>query len=190
MGETVPTFDTLVGSYGVAYTDPFKDTFHRDADGILRAICEGPRTGGPAHARELHPYRQREAMERLLCAGYSGPPSRDERGVLRVLPLLDDADDPTRGCVQTVIPPMCDPCKTKATQACPRLRDGHVELRVKEAEKIGVWGTLYPPAGVEGEPVPDALVLFNSPDEGRVIARRPVRELRDFTVVAVVSPTS
>ncbi|WP_121828800.1 hypothetical protein [Streptomyces sp. S1] len=183
--ETLPDLDTMVGSFGVAYTNPLHDTFQRDKDGILWAVCEGTRAGGPAYARELHPHRQREAMERLLCAGCSGPPARDERGMLWVLPLLDDGDDPGWHCVRTVIPPMCEPCKTKATEACPWLRDGHVELRVKEAEKIGVRGTLYPPPGVEDEPDPDALVLFDTPEEGRVIARQLVRELREVTVIAV-----
>ncbi|MFE6186514.1 hypothetical protein ACFQ6U_19025 [Streptomyces sp. NPDC056465] len=183
-GETVPPVETEVTSRGVAYYNPFQDGFYRDQDNILWAICEGTRDGQPAYARELHPNRQKEAMHHLLCAGCSGPPARDEDGVLWLLPLLDDAEDTIWESVQTVIPPMCEGCASDSKQFCPRLRDGYVELRVQEAEKIGVRGTLYPRPDEEGDPDPDKLVLYDSPEEKFVIARQLVRELRGVTVIA------
>lgn len=178
----------MVSSRGVAYADPVLDGFHRDRDGILWTVSGGTRTGSPEYARELHPSRQKVTMQQLLCAGCGGPASRDERGMLWVLPLLDDAEDRSWENVRTVIPPMCEVCSTKATQLCPRLRDGHVELRVQEAEKIGVQGTLYPRPGEPGEPDPDALVLYDSQDQPFVIARQLVRELRQVAVAAVAPP--
>ncbi|MGP4089640.1 hypothetical protein [Streptomyces sp. KR55] len=56
-------------------------------------------------------------------------------------------------------------------------------LRVKEAEQIGVRGTLYPRPGDPGAPIDDALVLYDSPDLPFIVARQIVRELRRCTVV-------
>ncbi|MER7952081.1 hypothetical protein ABTY59_32285 [Streptomyces sp. NPDC096079] len=182
--------ETVVSARGVAYADPTLDTLLRHPDGIPWAACGGTPTGSPAYAQELHPKRQRAAMEGPQCAGCGYEPARDERGTLWLLPLLDDAADTVWEGVHTVTPPMCEICKTKATRFCPRLREGHVELRVQEAEKVGVRGTLYPRPGMPGEPDPDALVLFDTPDEAFVIARGLVRELRGVTVVAFSAPTT
>lgn len=67
---------------------------------------------------------------------------------------------------------------------CPRLRKGHVRLRVREADLIGVRGTLHPRPGALGPPDSDALVRHDSPETPFVIARQAVRELRRTTVVA------
>ncbi|MEU7322695.1 hypothetical protein ABZ682_19385 [Streptomyces griseoviridis] len=66
----------------------------------------------------------------------------------------------------------------------PGLREGHVKLRVLEAEQIGVLGTLYPSPGTPGEPQADVLVLYDSPNLPFVLARQAVRELCRTTVVA------
>ncbi|MET9776168.1 hypothetical protein ABZ023_18240 [Streptomyces sp. NPDC006367] len=182
-GETTRPAPVTVTASGVIYTDPVQDGLARDLDGVLWTLCAGAATGRPEYAAELHPERQRAAMENLLCAGCKGTPARDERGMLWVLPLLDDTDGPWEG-VHTAIPPMCEQCAEAALLLCPRLRDGHVQLRVREAELIGVRGTLYPRPGTPGTPDPDALVLFDSPDLPFVVARQAVRELRCTTVVA------
>ncbi|MCG8971768.1 hypothetical protein [Streptomyces sp. CL12-4] len=173
-----------VTSAGVAYTDPVQDALARDLDGVLWALCAGTTTGRPEYTAELHPERQRTAMEGLLCAGCKKPAARDDRGMLWVLPLLDDATDGPWEGVRSAIPPMCEPCAETAPLLCPRLREGHVQLRVREAELIGVLGTLYPGPGNPGTPDPDALVLHGSPDMPFVVARQAVRELRRTTVVA------
>jgi hypothetical protein len=181
-GETTPPADIVITSAGIAYADPVQDALQRDLDNVLWTLCGGTATGGPAYAAELHPERQRTAMEGLLCAGCAKPADRDQRGMLWILPLLDDATDTVWERVHTEIPPMCKDCGKKAPRLCPRLRDGHVELRVREAEQIGVRGTLHPRPGEHGVPDPDALVLYNSPDLPFVIARQVVRELRQVTV--------
>ncbi|MEU9480736.1 hypothetical protein [Streptomyces sp. NPDC048191] len=104
--------------------------------------------------------------------------------MLWLLPLPDD-DMPGNGWegLRTAVPPVCTVDADRAPKLCPRLRDGHVLLRVKEAELIGVRGTLHPRPGEPGLPTEDALVLFDSPDLPFVVARQVVRELRRCTVV-------
>ncbi|MFG2774736.1 hypothetical protein [Streptomyces sp. NPDC048350] len=82
----------------------------RDVDGVLWAVCAGTATGGTDYAKELHPDRQRTAMENLLCACCQQPAARDERGMTWILPLLGNAKDTVWEGVQTAIPPMCAVC--------------------------------------------------------------------------------
>ncbi|MEU2968927.1 hypothetical protein ABZ687_28620 [Streptomyces ardesiacus] len=183
-GESTTAAPVMVTSAGVAYTDPVQDALARDLDGTLWALCAGAPTGKPQYGAELHPERQRAAMEGLLCACCRRPAGRNEHGMLWVLPILDDSVGTRWEGVRSAIPPMCEPCSTSAPLLCPRLRDGHVQLRVREAELIGVLGTLYPRPGSQKAPDPDAIVLYDSPDMPFVIARQAVRELRRTTVVA------
>ncbi|MFE0654584.1 hypothetical protein ACFVZH_39340 [Streptomyces sp. NPDC059534] len=183
-GESLAAASLVATAHGVAYADPAQDAAHRDIDGVLWAVCTGSATGGTDYASELHPERQRIAMERLLCAGCKKPAARDERGMAWGLPLLDDAADTVWDRVQTAIPPMCEVCAVLTPQVCPQLREGHVELRVREAELVGVRGTLYPRSSQGGTVDPDALLLYDDPDLPFVIARQSVRELRRITVVA------
>ncbi|MFB7576370.1 hypothetical protein [Streptomyces sp. NPDC056165] len=182
-GESTSPAPVTVTAAGVAYADPIQDALARDLDGVLWTECGGTATGRPEYAAELHPERQRAAMDGLRCACCKGLAARDERGMLWVLPLLDDSVEASWEGVRSAIPPMCETCAEQAPSLCPRLRDGHVQLRVKEAEPIGVRGTLHPRPGEQGAPDPDALVLYNPPDLPFVIARQAVRELRRTTVV-------
>ncbi|GGZ82017.1 hypothetical protein GCM10010389_19890 [Streptomyces echinoruber] len=174
----------MVTATGIAYANPVADALHRDLDNVLWERCGGETTGGPAYAEKLHPQRQRTTMEQLLCAGCKAPAARDERGMAWVLPLLDNAPDTVWEGVRTAIPPLCGACADRVPRLCPRLREGHVELRVREAEQIGVRGTLHPSPGEQGPPDPDVLVMYDSPDLPFVVARQVVRELRLTTVVA------
>ncbi|MEU7028872.1 hypothetical protein AB0A60_19550 [Streptomyces sp. NPDC046275] len=147
-GEHLLPMDIRVGPAGVSYADPAQDKAARDEDGILWAVCGGPFTGAAEYAAELHPERERETMQALRCAGgKEHEADRDDRGMLWLLPLLDHAEDTVWEGVRTVVPPMCGFCADAAKVLCPRLREGHVELRVREAEKVGVRGTLYPREG-------------------------------------------
>jgi len=166
-----------VTASGVAYTDPVQDALARDLDGVLWTLCGGKATGKPEYAAELHPERQKDAMEHFRCAGCKAPADRDEHGMLWVLPLLDDVPPESWEGVHAAIPPSARP-------ACPRLREGHVKLRVREAELIGVRGTLYPRPGEPGALAQDALVLYDSPDLPFVVAHQAVRELRCTSVLA------
>lgn len=182
-GERTLSAPLTVTATGVAYADPVQDALARDVDGVLWTLCGGTATGRPEYAAELHPERQRTAMEKLLCAGCKQPAARDERGMQWVLPCFGEVEPSCWEGVRSAIPPMCAACARTAPGLCPVLRRGHVELRVREAELIGVLGTLHPRPGEPGEPDPDALVLIGSPDLRFVVARQAVRELRRCTVI-------
>ncbi|MFG2816653.1 hypothetical protein [Streptomyces sp. NPDC048410] len=184
-GELGPPARVVVTPAGVRYLDPAWDESWRDLDGALWEVRGGAPTGPPAYTAELHPARQREAMEGLLCAGCAGPADRGPDGMLWLLPLLGAGPDTRWEGVRTAIPPMCAACAEVAPTVCPVLGDGHVELRVWEAELIGVRGTLHPRPGEPGDPDPDALVLHDTPDLRFVVARQAVRELCRTTVVSL-----
>ncbi len=183
-GESALPMDLTITQDGVSCTDPVWDALSRDLEGVLWETWAGLPTGKPAYAEELHPDRQRAAMESLSCAGCKCPASRSELGMLWVLPVLDHAKDTVWEGARTVTPPMCEDCADKAKLRCPRLRKGYVELRVREAELIGVRGTLHPRPGSGEEPDPAALVLYYSADLPFVVARGLVRELTNVTLVA------
>ncbi|MFD5659864.1 hypothetical protein [Streptomyces hirsutus] len=171
-----------VTAFGVAYEDPVADAIARDQDGVLWAVCRGTAAGKPEYAAELHPERQKAAMEGFLCACCKKPAARDDHGMLWVLPLLGEPES-WEG-LRSAIPPMCEACAQTAPRMCPQLREGHVKLRVREAELVGVRGTLYPRPDRPGAPDLDALVFYDYPDLPFVVARQAVRELRHTTVVA------
>jgi hypothetical protein len=183
-GENTSPGDVRVTAAGVAYLDPVQDALARDLDGALWTLCRGETSGKPEYAAELNPERQKSAMDDLRCAGCNKPADRNAEGMLWVLPLLDEAAEANWECVRAAIPPMCEVCAEQAPRLCPVLREGHVKLRVLEAEPIGVLGTLYPRPGEGGAPKEDVLVLYDSQDLPFVVARQAVRELRRTTVVA------
>ncbi|MFE1270536.1 hypothetical protein [Streptomyces sp. NPDC058758] len=176
--------DLTITRDGVSCTDPVWDALNRDPEGALWEAWTGLPSGKPVYAAELHPERQLIAMESLLCAGCKQDADRNELGMLWVLPVLDHAEDTVWEGVRTVTPPMCEACASEAKLRCPRLREGWVELRVREAELVGVRGTLHPRPGSNAEPDPDALVLYGSADLPFVVARGLVRELANVALVA------
>ncbi|MFD6024572.1 hypothetical protein [Streptomyces griseoluteus] len=183
-GELGPPVPVVVTPAGVRYADPAQDQNWRDIDGTLWEVREGTPTGPPAYTAELHPARQREAMEQLRCAGCYGPADRGPEGMLWLIPLLGAAPDSRWEGVRAAVPPMCAVCADLAPRVCPVLREGHVTLRVREAEPIGVLGTLHPRAGEPGPPDPDALIVYDSDALPFVVARHAVRELRRVTVTS------
>ncbi|MFD4376811.1 hypothetical protein [Streptomyces sp. NPDC058486] len=184
-GEIILPIDLTVGPNRVFCDDPTWDALARDEFDVLWVVTAGKPSGTAAYAEELHSEQQRTAMESRLCAGCKGEPSRNRDGMLWILPLLDYADDTRWAGVETVVPPMCHDCADDAKLRCPRLREGYAELRVQEAELIGVIGTLYPRPGEAGEPDPDKLVLFESSDLAYVVARQLVCRLDKVTVITV-----
>ncbi|MFF8991168.1 hypothetical protein ACF09H_14715 [Streptomyces sp. NPDC014983] len=187
-GEAKVPTSVVVNASGVAYTDPVHDALARDPDGTLWELRGGAAAGRPDYA-DFHPERQRSTMDRLLCAGCNGPAARDKRGMLWLLPLLDTVTSSWEG-VRTAIPPMCETCAEETPLLCPQMREGHVKLRVQEAELIGVRGTLHPRPGEMCVPDPDALILYDSPGMPFVVAREAVRELRRTALIALVATTA
>ncbi|MFJ3099778.1 hypothetical protein [Streptomyces hydrogenans] len=182
--------DLTITQEGVFFADPVWDALARDPDGALWEVWGGCPSGRPVYAAELQPDRQQTAMESLSCAGCKRPASRSKLGMLWVLPVLDYGEVTVWEGVRTVIPPMCEDCANEAKRRCPRLRKGWVELRVREAELIGVRGTLYPRPGSGEEPDSAALVLYGSADLPFVVGRGLVRELTNVTLVATGATVS
>ncbi|MGW2210103.1 hypothetical protein [Streptomyces sp. NPDC001781] len=182
-GEQGLPVPVIVTSAGVSYADPAQDAACRDRDGLLWEAREGTPTGPPAYTAELHPARQRDAMDGLLCAGCRAPADRGQDGMLWLVPLLGAPADTSWEGVRAAIPPMCAVCAELAPRVCPVLRDGHITLRVREADPIGVRGTLHPRPGQPGAPDPDALVGYDSDALPFVVARHAVRELHRVTVI-------
>ncbi|GAA2494356.1 hypothetical protein GCM10023100_10480 [Actinocorallia cavernae] len=186
-GEMRLPAQVVVTVAGVSYAEPVHDALGRDVDGVLWELRGGTASGRPDYA-DLHTGRQRETMESFRCAACNRPAARDERGMLWLLPLLDTVPTSWEG-VQTAIPPVCEACAQTSPRLCPELRTSHVMLRVREAELIGVRGTLHPRPGEPGLPEPGTVVLYDSPDLPFVVARHAVRELHRITIVSLTGAT-
>ncbi|MEU7022769.1 hypothetical protein ABZ990_19220 [Streptomyces sp. NPDC046203] len=114
----------------------------RSVEGVLLRRWSGNRTG-PQRWGEHHAHRQVHAMGALGCAGCAGPPHRDERGILWILHTPGiRLDGHLTGPILVTTPPLCLDDAAKSVRGCDVLREGAVALRVKEAEVVGVRGTV------------------------------------------------
>ncbi|MCZ1012222.1 hypothetical protein [Streptomyces lydicus] len=159
----------------------------RDVDGILWERWGGtPTATSERRWSEHHPVRQYASMERLLCAG-CGRETDHEPGLGRrwILPADPAASVDWTQPLQTTTPPLCSDCALTKPWLCERLRDGFVELRVREAELVGVRGTLYSPTA---PPRRREFVPFDHPDIRRIVAQQLVREVRGAVVVRLGAP--
>ncbi|MET7534599.1 hypothetical protein [Streptomyces goshikiensis] len=119
---------------------------------------------------------QRRAADRLLCAYCMEPPQREPgEGMLWLLHTDPDAHQ-WPADIRTSTPPICRPHAELALRRCATLRRRYLAVRVREAEPIGVRGTVYDQGGPGG---PDELVLFTERNRLRfVLGRDLVLELR------------
>ncbi|MFD5029379.1 hypothetical protein ACFWM0_02950 [Streptomyces sp. NPDC058405] len=122
--------------------------YDRDSNGVLWTRTPSqPGKGRPEYGK-IHPHRQRNAMEQLLCQVCGRPADRNQDGTLWL--LGEDLQDPVIPTGQTGIltahPPLCLPCAHTSVGACPHLRKQYVALRVRHTEHAGVRGALYRPA--------------------------------------------
>jgi hypothetical protein len=169
---------------GIAYMD---ETLHdRDNRGALWLRTPWrPGSGQPQFAR-VHPFRQRRAMQRLLCNVCAKPADHADDGVLW---LLRDFRDDWPGWPENMAvnePPICVPCVQLAHRLCPALRQGAVALRVRHAPIIGVHGMLYRSnSGPVPLPIGEKTIPYDDPAIGWVRAAKLVRELHDCTIVEV-----
>ncbi|QNP74954.1 hypothetical protein IAG44_39760 [Streptomyces roseirectus] len=141
--------------HGLAYPD--ETDGDRDAHGVLWARTSQPRDGdrlvGRPRWRDVHPARQRECMEGLLCQVCALPASRTEAGYLFL------ASPPNGNPLArwpeghlTSQPPLCLRHAQTSVDQCGYLaRTGAVALRAKEPRPYGVLGTVYGP-GPGGRP--------------------------------------
>ena len=143
----------------------------RDVDNILWERWGGVASGPVAMAHH-HPVRQREVMDAALkCAVCKGEPDRDDRGVLWLLHV----DATTRATltfptdITTATPAVCAKDAVRALKACQVLQRGFIAVRVRDAEIVGVRGTVYSPTS---SPLLDQDVRLDDDRIHRVVARQ------------------
>jgi hypothetical protein len=171
----------LLGGIGYSGEQP-QD---RDSRGVLWLRRHAARGSGRPLYGDVHPGRQRLAMERLLCQVCGEPTDTDERGVLW---LLEDARTDWEGWpneLLTTHPPICRPCVSTARQECPHMWRGSVLVRVGRSEVCAVWGRRYTPSRLGPVPIASAVVLFDSPLLGWTVASQLVRALYECKIVSV-----
>jgi hypothetical protein len=176
-GEFLCDVDVLFDELGHIYYEDERPE-DRDIDGILWERWGGAPCG-PVAMAEHHPARQREVMDAApKCGVCKGEPDRDERGVLWLLHV--DPDTLTTltfpGDITTATPAVCLTDAFRALEACQVLQRGFIAVRVKEAEIIGVRGTVYSPTK---PPLLEQVVRLDDDAIHRVVARQLMRELRD-----------
>lgn len=143
----------------VSTTDPAAHSgdFPASLSVAAEITCDG-RRGSSVHAAG-----GRRPAPRTRCSG--------------CLPLFDGGDAYGEG-VRSAIAPMCEACAASV----PRLREGHVKLRVREADRSTCAG---PSTRTPGHQTGSGRSpLYDSPGLPLVLARQAVRELRLTTVIA------
>ncbi|MER7759441.1 hypothetical protein [Streptomyces sp. NPDC097619] len=144
-----------------------------DEDGILWRPWTGPDTG-PVLWNRFDDERQRELLDRLLCAHCGREPDRTEAGMLWLLPATE-AFTSGRDAL-TTIPPICRPHADRALALCPELGQGHTAVRVRRSDRWGVRGTVHHPDGTRT----DEDVPFTDPMRiRRTVAHQLIRRLWD-----------
>ncbi|MEW1550487.1 hypothetical protein [Streptomyces tsukubensis] len=126
---------------GLGYGD--ETAADRDRDGALwQRMSHAPGSGVPDYGR-VHPLRQRETMQRLLCQVCRAPASRTDAGFLFLLP--DHSAGWPRWPERMICfhPPVCDgPCIEAAARYCPHLARG-IAARSTSPRAHGVYGTRH-----------------------------------------------
>lgn len=170
------------GPDGIAYAD--EEPGDRDQHGVLwngRAQAHG--AGRPRYG-EVHPARQRDAMEHLLCQVCGAPADQDEHGTLW---LLEDSRADWSGWPEdalTTHPPVCAPCARQAAGLCPHLRGNYAVVRVRESDPCAVVGMAWAPTAL-GAPLKlgKRLVSYQDAASRWVTAGQLVRSLHGCRLV-------
>ncbi|MFJ3825285.1 hypothetical protein [Streptomyces nodosus] len=157
----------------------------RDVRGVLWARCsqtlrdERHMPTGRPRWRFMHPSRQRETMQALLCQ-VCVRPARTPLGYI----FLEGPDDYTgdEKLIVTAQPPVCARHVRAAVRLCPHL-DGrpHVFL-VQGAPLYGVKGTVYGYSrdGVQAIASPEDSLPYGHPNLATFLASQLVRRLSSF----------
>lgn len=181
-GERLPASPLVfAGVGGIAYADERPED--RDIRGVLwnrRASAQGE---GRAEYGNVHPIRQRKAMQESLCQVCGRPADQDERGVLW---LLEDNRRDWSGWPEnllTVHPPVCLSCAGQAVEQCPHLRAGCVAVRVGASDVCAVYGRRYSPAGLRPMQLDYDVVPYGGYSARWVLAGQLVRGLNRCTIV-------
>ncbi|MER5968164.1 hypothetical protein ABT112_00195 [Streptomyces sp. NPDC002055] len=153
----------------------------RDRFGALWARKSQRIGQGHPQLAGIHPRRQRQAMERLLCQVCGLAADTTELGVLWMEPAVDGvALLPT-----STHPPVCVPCAVASRARCPRIRRTGVHVfRVANPMPGGIIGIHYYP-GLDGVLVPDG-ALHTSYEDNEVrwiLAQQMIMSLDGITMV-------
>jgi hypothetical protein len=125
---------------GIAYTD--ESSVDRDHYGLLWSRVTSHQGVGVPHYRQMHPLRQRRAMNRLLCQVCAGPADHNDDGTLWLVPNQPPLWPGWPEQSQTTQPPLCTRCARIAVKACPSLKPGYIAIRAHSFVN-GAWGGLY-----------------------------------------------
>ncbi|MGZ3144444.1 hypothetical protein ACVDFE_21120 [Lentzea chajnantorensis] len=167
---------------GVGYANELPGD--RDAHGVLwNRVAERHGVGVPEFAR-VHPARQRQAINNLLCQVCAEPADRTAEGVLWLMRDFRGDSPNWPEDMASVEPPICARCVPVAMQRCPALRRGAVAVRVREFNVMGVRGTLYT-QGVFGlKPAGMGHLLYGDPATSWMVAASSFRLLQDCSFVS------
>ncbi|MFF3730767.1 hypothetical protein ACFYXM_10720 [Streptomyces sp. NPDC002476] len=165
----------------IGYTDELPTDRRQETLWVRYSVSRG--SGTPDLAL-MHPLRQRQALERMLCQ-VCGKSTYDEafrRWGERHLFIRRDPDNrPISDGELTATPPVCEPCAIESARSCPHLRRGYTAALVKYAEPWGVSGYLYDSA-LERSPSVTS-VPYTDPRIRSVQARRDIAMLHGCTTI-------
>jgi hypothetical protein len=160
----------------------------RDVRGVLWGRCSQNRrdkrnmpTGTPLW-RLMHPARQRETMQSLLCQVCVQPARTPSGWIFLAGPDDYEPDDTT---VITAQPPVCVRHVRAAARLCPYLDGRPMVFLVQSAPLYGVHGTLYGygQGGVHVIAQPDFPLPYGHHNLPTFLASQLVRRLRSFRLV-------
>jgi hypothetical protein len=174
-----PLVETMAG---IAYANEL--SVDRDQYGLLWSRITSRQGVGEPLYRQMHPLRQRRAMQRLLCQVCARPADHNEQGTLW---LIQDQRGQWPGWpeqAQNTHPPLCLRCAAISVKSCPWLKLGYVAVRAKSFVS-GAWGGLYRTGWPDRRPLlaDTATLQFGNPRLHWLQADQLTRELVDCTVV-------
>lgn len=178
--ETPPAVLVERPGIGIAYPD--ETLADRDRHGVLwYRMPFRPGQGRPEFG-EVHPLRQRQTMQRLLCQVCASPANATKDGVLWLLKDHQDDWPSWPNGMGVTEPPICLPCTQISIQLCPALRKGAAIIRAASFPIAGVHGTLHR-GGRTLKPIGTATIPYEDPTIRWVRAVSLVRELSDCVII-------
>lgn len=160
----------------------------RDLRGVLWGRCSQNRrndrnmpTGRPVW-KLMHPARQRETMQAMLCQ-VCVQPAKTPAGWIFLAGPDDHAPDATS--IITAQPPVCAKHVRAAANLCPHLGGRPMVFLVQSAPLFGVHGTLYGygQGGVRMVAQPDFPLPYGHHNLPTFLASQLGRRLRSFRLV-------
>ncbi|MFE2747296.1 hypothetical protein ACFXKX_23710 [Streptomyces scopuliridis] len=171
----------VMRGWGIAYADEVAQD--RDDRGALWVRRPNNQGEGKPQLGNVHALRQRHVMNSLLCQVCAEPADQDARGTLW---LLEDSRADWIGWpndLLTTHPPICLPCARESVRRCPHLLRGHVAVRVRKTDVVGVYGLRYYPGRLLPHAGARDVVPYSDPAIRWVLASQQVRGLNDCTLV-------